>query len=231
MKAKGITKFAIVTGNDATAVLGATELKAAAASLGMTVTGIEEVPDTAVDATPQMQAALASNPDALAVNNYTPVIGPILAARAKLDPSIPLYGDAYFGAANIGALTPSLSRIFVVTFPFLAVGNAAEKSSSWKAFIAADRLYDPTPKISVYADITGYDALMAAAGGAAKAGAISGKALDTAIGQLTSTSQVPYFVGTWNLFTPKNHSWGLTASNYETIRAGHWSNGLIVPGA
>jgi ABC-type branched-subunit amino acid transport system substrate-binding protein len=231
MKAKGITKFAIITGNDTTAVLGANELKAAAASLGMTVSDFEEVPDTSVDATSQMQAALASNPQALAVNNYTPVIGPILAARAKLDPGIPLYGDAYFGAANIGALTPSLSRIFVVTFPFLAVGNAAEKTASWKTFIAADRIYDPTPKISVYADITGYDAVMTAAAGATKAGTIAGKTVATAIGSLTSTSDVPYFVGSWNLFKPKYHAWGITPTGYETIRAGHWSNGLIVPGS
>ena len=233
MKAKGITKFAIITGSDATATLGASELQHAAQSLGMTVTATEFVPDTSVDATSQMQAALASHPQALAENNYTPVIGPVLAARQKLDPSIPLYGDAYFGAANIGALTSSAAaraHTYIVTFPFLALGNPAEKSKAWKTFIAVDRSLNPKPLISVYADITGYDAVMAAAAGAVRAGTIYGPKVSKAIGQLTSTSQVPYFVGSWNLFTPNDHAWHMTPANYATVRAGQWVNGLIQPG-
>jgi branched-chain amino acid transport system substrate-binding protein len=230
MKAKGITKFAIVTG--ASGTLGAQELQAAAKANGMTVTSTNIVPDTAVDATAQFQAALASHPQAIAMTNYTPAIGPILSARAKLSPSIPVYGDAYVGADNLAMLTKGagLKNIYVVTFPFLALGNAAENTPAWKTFIAADRKYDPKPLISVYADITGYDLVMAAAAGAQKAGTISGSAVDTAIGNLTSSSDVPGFVGDFSLFTPNDHAWHLTPSNYESIPAGPWSGGLIQSG-
>ena len=227
MKAKGITKFAIVTG--ASGTLGAQELQSAAKSNGMTVTSTNIVPDTAVDATSQFQAAIASHPQAIAMTNYTPAIGPILSARAKLDPTIPVYGDAYVGADNLAMLTSAsgLKNIYVVTFPFLAVGNPAENTPEWKAFITADRKYNPKPLISVYADITGFDDVMAAAAGAAKAGTISGTGVDTAIGNLANTSDVPGFVGNFSLYTPNDHSWHLTPSNYQTIAAGPWSGGLI----
>ncbi|HTX07809.1 MAG TPA: ABC transporter substrate-binding protein [Solirubrobacteraceae bacterium] len=232
MKAKGITRFAIVTGNDTTAVLGAQALQAAAKSAGMTVTATEEVPDTAVDATPQVSAAVASHPQAIAVNNYTPVIGPILKARTTLGSALPLYGDAYFGAANIGLLTTKAERagVNIVTFPFLVVGNPAQNAASWKTFIAADQKYNPKPLISVYADVTGYDDAMAIAAGVTKTGDVSGPALATALGNITSSSQVPNFVGTFPLFTPTVHAWGLAASNYTTVAAGLWKGGLIVPG-
>jgi branched-chain amino acid transport system substrate-binding protein len=231
MKAKGITKFAIVTGDGGT--LGAQELQAAAKTNGMTVTSTNIVPDTAVDATPQFQAAIASHPQAIAITNYTPAIGPILSARAKLDPTIPVYGDSYVGADNLAMLTSAagLKHISIVTFPFLAIGNAAEDTPEWKTFIAADRIYNPKPLISVYADITGYDLLMAAAAGAEKAGTISGSAVSTAIGNLTSTSDVPGFVGDFSLFTPNDHAWHLTPSDYVSIPAGPWVGGLIKPGS
>jgi branched-chain amino acid transport system substrate-binding protein len=229
MKAKGVTKFAIVTGNDTSTQLGAKDLAAAAKSAGVTVTAVELVPDTAVDATPQMSAALATHPQAIAVTNYSPALGPVLKARATLDPTIPLYGDQYVGAANIAALTPNIKGIYIVTFPFLEFGNPAQNTPEWKAFIAADHITDPKPAISVYADITGYDIVMAAAGAVDKAGTVAGPAVVTAQGQISSSSQAPGFVGNFPLFTPTSHGWQLTPSDYQTLPAAPWKDGLLNP--
>lgn len=229
MKAKGITKFAIVTGNDTTSVLGEQALAAAAKSAGVTVTAVAEVPATAVDATTQMSTALASHPQAIAVNNYSPVLGPVLKARATLAPTMPLYGDQYFGAADIAALTTDLKGISIVTFPFLEDGNAAQDTPEWKAFAAADHIYDAKPLISVYADVTGYNEVMAAAGAVQKAGTVSGPAVVTAEGNISSASQAPGFVGNFPLFTPTVHAWVLKSSDYQALPAAPWKDGLLAP--
>lgn len=231
MKAKGITKFAIITGDDATGQLGAQELTDAAKSLGMSVTATELVPDTAVDATPQMQAAIASHPQAIASNNYTPVIGPILKARTKLGSTLPLYGDAYFSAANLALVSTKAERAGVVeqAFPFLVRGTAAEKSPSWLAFVKYDSTYDPKPLISLYADMTTWDALMQARAAAIKAGTISGPAVSSALGEIAATSAVPGFVGGKELYLPSSHAWQLTPADYSYYPAGVSPGGLLTP--
>ena len=233
MKSKGIDKFAIITGDDATGQMGAQELAAAAKTLGMTVTATEFIPDTSVDATPQMQAVLASHPQAIAANNYTPAIGPILVARSKLGSTLPLYGDAYFSAANLALVSTKPQRVGVIeqAFPFLVRGTPAEKAPSWLAFIKYDGKYDPKPLISRYADMTTWDALMEARAAAVKAGTVSGSAVSTALGNISVTSAVPGFVGGKELYLPASHAWQLTPADYSYFPAGSSPGGLLTPGS
>jgi ABC-type branched-subunit amino acid transport system substrate-binding protein len=232
MKQHGITKFAIITGGDATGQFGAQELQAAAKSLGMTVTATEFVPDTAVDATSQMQAALASNPQALAVNNYTPVIGPILKARTKLGSKLPLWGDAYFAAANLALISTAADRkgVMVEAFPFLVQGTAASKTAAFQTFLKYDTQVNPKPLISRYADMTGWDIVMMARAAAQKAGAITPSALPAALGNISSASEVRDFLGGKSLYSPTNHTWAIAPSDYDYVPAGTSPNGLIAPG-
>src|SRR5262249_3573008 len=232
MKAKGIKKFAIVTGDDATGQSGAQELQAAAKSLGLTVTGTEFVPDTAVDATSQVQAALASHPDAIAVNNYTPVIGPILKARTKLGSTVPLYGDAYFSAANLALNTAAADRkgVTAQAFPFLVHGTAAEKAATWQAFQRFDAKFNKKPLLSLYADMTTWDALMEARAAAVKAGTISGTSVPKALAAISAASEVPGFLGGKSLNSPDYHAWALTPADYHYAPAGISKGGIIYPG-
>lgn len=232
MNAKGYKKIAIITGDDATGKLGAQALAAAAKGLGMTVTTTQFVPDTSVDATSQMQAALASKPDALATTNFTPVIGPILKARTKLGAKIPLFGDAYFGAANLGLSTTKADRkgVWVTTFPFLVNGTDAQKAPDWQAFAKYVKKYDPNPKISLYAHLTGWDSVMMLRAAAEKANTISGPGVAKALENIGSASDVKQFLGPKLLYKPDAHIWDVQPSDYTTVPAGASSGGTINSG-
>jgi branched-chain amino acid transport system substrate-binding protein len=232
MKSKGITKFAIVTGDDATGQPGAQELQAAAKSLGMNVTSTQFVPDTAVDATSQVQAAIGSHPQAIAVNNFTPTIGPILKARTKLGSTLPLYGDAYFSALNLAAVSTTQDRTGVTSqaFPFLVHGTPAEKTPSWVAFQKFDAKFNPKPLLSLYADMTTWDGLMEARAAAIKAGTISGAAVPQALAGITTASDVQGFLGGKALNSPSYHAWALTPEDYFYAPAGISKAGIIYPG-
>jgi branched-chain amino acid transport system substrate-binding protein len=232
MKAKGITKFAIITGDDATGKLGAEALTNAAKQLGMTVTSKQFVPDTSVDATSQMQAAIASKPQALASNTFTPVIGPILKARTKLGVKLPLWGDAYFSAANLGAMTTKADRegVWLTTFPFLVDGTEAQKSPEWQAFATRVKKYDPEPKISLYAHLSGWDVVMMMRAAAKKANAITGSAVQQALENISQSSQVQGFVGPKLLYKPDAHIWDVQPNDYTSVPAGASSGGIIQSG-
>jgi ABC-type branched-subunit amino acid transport system substrate-binding protein len=232
MKNHGVSKFAIVTGDDATGQTGAQELQAAAKALGMTVTATEFVPDTAVDATSQFQAALATHPDAIAVNNFTPAIGPILKARTKLGATVPVYGDAYFSALNLAAVTTPQDRKGVIeeAFPFLVHGTSAQQTATWQAFEKFDAQFDPKPLLSLYADMTSWDALMEARAAAVKAGTISGSSVPQALAGISAASSVPGFLGGTQLNSPSYHAWVLTPGDYTYPNAGISKGGIIYPG-
>ena len=232
MKSKGITRFAIVTGDDATGQTGAKDLQAAAKSAGLTVTATEFVPDAAVDATSQVQGALASHPQALAVNNFTPVIGAILKARSKLGSTLPLYGDVYFSVFNFGLITTPAERKGVTfeTYPFMVSGTPVQATPAWKAFQKLVLSLDPKPALSLYAPVTLWDALMEARAAAVKAGTITGSAAVTALAGITSASQVPGFFGPSQVTSPNVHAWSVSQSDWDFVPAGVQKQGIISPG-
>jgi branched-chain amino acid transport system substrate-binding protein len=233
MKAKGITKFSIITGDDVSGHEGAEELAKAAKDLGMTVAAQVFVSDKAVDATPQMQQALSPKPQALAVTAFTPAAGPILKARTKLGATIPLYGDAFFSAANLGLMTTAKDRKGVVlqSFPFLVRGTEAQKSPEWQAFATQIAKHDPKPKLSLYAHMTAWDALMSARAAAQKAGSSDATANAKALEGLASSSAVKSFLGGKELYSKTSHFWNLKPSDYIYSPAGPSPGGIISPGS
>jgi branched-chain amino acid transport system substrate-binding protein len=233
LKADAIKKIGIITGDDTSGQNAAAALKKAATAAGISVTSTVFVPDTAVDATPQMQKVLASHPDAIASGAYTAATPAIVKARAKLALNVPLYGDAFFSAANLGAIAKpaELKGIKVQSFPFLVKGNAAQQTPEYTAFATAMAKLQPHPPISLIAGIVAYNALMVTRGAANKAHSIDGAALAKAMPGVSVASQVPGFVGakTTGIFSPSQHILRVTGSNFVFVKAGPQVDGILNP--
>jgi branched-chain amino acid transport system substrate-binding protein len=232
LKKKGLTKAAIVTGDTVSGHAEAEARQSVAKKVGVTITSTTYVPAGSVDATPQVQKALASKPQALTIAGFTPAVAPILAARAKLGSKLPVYMDAYASAADLGASTSKAARAGVMaqSYPHIVKGSPAEKTADWQAFEQAIRKYDPTPKISLIADLVTYDSVMMARAAAKKANAISGDAVAKALGTISTASEVPGFMAGQRLYSPTNHYWAGLPSDYVFSPAGKFVGGLIDPG-
>jgi branched-chain amino acid transport system substrate-binding protein len=232
MKSKGIAKFAIVQGDTVTGRLAAGILEKAAKQAGLSVTTTVFVPVGAVDATPQVLKAKASHPDAVAITGFTPANGPIIAARAKLGWNAPVYGDVYFSAANLAAIAKpkQLKGITLEAYPWMVKGNAATETPEFKAFWSTVLAMDPHPLLSDIAPLVSYQAVVLARAAAEKAKAIDGKALAAAMNNVSSSSQVPGFVGPPKLYTPNSHVFGTAPSDFTFVPAGPTVDGILVPG-
>jgi len=233
MKAKGIKRFAIVQGDNVTGRLAAGILAKAATAAGLSVTTTVFVPVGAVDATPQVLKAQATHPDAIAITGFTPANGPIIAARAKLGWNVPVYGDVYFSAANLGAIAKpkALKGITLEAYPWMVKGNAATQTPAFKAFWSTVLRAVPHPVLSDIAPLVSYQAMMLARAAAQKAKSVDGKAMATAMGGVSSSSQVPGFIGPPKLYTPSNHTFGTAPSDFTFVRAGPTVDGILVPGS
>jgi branched-chain amino acid transport system substrate-binding protein len=232
LKSQGITKLAIVTGDDVSGHEEAAARVAAAKKAGVSVVAQEFVPDTAVDATPQVQKALAAHPQALSIAGFVPPIPAIISAVYKLAPSMKIYEDPFASAFPLSAATTPAQRKLLVTenFPFLVKGTPEEKSAVWQTFLKNDKVYDPAPPLNLSADEVAYDSVMMAAAAAKKAGTISGGAVPTALGHIYDATSVPGFAGGKHLYTPTNHDWAIEPSDYGFAPGGKFVGGLLVPG-
>jgi branched-chain amino acid transport system substrate-binding protein len=233
MKADGVKKIGIIAGDDPSGHNAVAALQKAAATAGIKVTTTVLVPDTAVDATPQMQKVLASHPDAIASGAFSTATPAIVKARAKLAVSTPLYGDAFFSAANLGAIAkpPELKGIKVQSFPYLVAGNAAQQTPEYKAFAAQMAKLQPHPPISLIAGIVAYNALMVTRGAANKAKSVDGATLAKTLSSISNASEVPGFVGAKDtgIFTPTQHILQVTGKNFIFVKAGPQVDGILHP--
>jgi ABC-type branched-subunit amino acid transport system substrate-binding protein len=235
LKSKGITKAAFISGDDSSGQGAQAAFAAAAKSAGITVTASVLVPDTAVDAKPQLQQALASNPQVLVTGAYTLALPTLLAARAALGSTVPYYLDSFAGSFPLEAVfkqSSQLAGITVEQFPYLVKGAPAQRSAWFKTFIGAFGKLQPHPVINVIAGVVSYNALMVARAAAVKAGSISGPAMVKALDHIATASQVPDFVGgpSTGIFSPTNHQLAVKPANYGFYRAGSTLDGVLVPG-
>jgi ABC-type branched-subunit amino acid transport system substrate-binding protein len=232
MKKDGITKFAIVCGNDASGQGGAKALQSSAKAHGLTVTKTVFVPDDAPDATPQVQQAVSSGPQAIAVAAYTPADGPILKARTKLNVTLPVYGDAFFADVNFSAVvTPAdLKGVVLENFPWLVKGDPATTTAGWRAFHAAFGKLEPHPPVTLAAPIVSYDAVLLARAAALRAKSVDGAALAKAMPHVSLASQVPGWIGGKKIYLPASHVLLVEASDLKFYKAGGQVDGLLVPG-
>lgn len=221
-----------MTGDDPTGHLEAAARIAAAKQVGVQVVAEDFVPDKAVDATPQVQAALSAHPQAITLAGFTPAIPSIIGAVYKLDPAMPIYADPFASAFPLAAATTAAERKLVTAenFPFLISGNPGQRQPAWTTFQKNVAVFDPDPPLNLSADMDAYDSLMMARAASVKAGTITGSALPNALGRVHDASSVPGFVGGRYLYTPSNHDWAVQPTDYAFSAAGKFVKGVLVPG-
>ena len=225
----GISSVAVMFGENVPE--GAERLEEAAEEVGIEVSASVGVPATATDAVPQLQQAMDSDPEAIAISGFSPALVPILKARSTLGLDIPVYLDPFAGAANLGPSTTPEDRsgVIIETFPFLVEGDPAQDDEDWQAFEAGVAEYLPEPLLSLYAPLIAWDAVMMARASAESAGTISGQEVADALGQISDAEDIPGFVGGEGLYTPDDHMWQLEPADYGFYPAGPLVGGLLVP--
>jgi len=232
MKKDGITKFAIVCGDDGSGRDGATNLQAAAKRHGLKVTATIFVPDTSADATAQVQQAIGTNPQAFAVAGYTPADPQILKARTKLGSTLPLYGDAFFSDFNFSQVTTAadLQGVVVQDYPFLVKGDPVTKTKAWRNFFGTFTKYEKHPVVTLGATLVAYESVLLARAAAIEAKSTDGAALAQAMPKIQHASQVPDWVGPKAIFSPTNHILRAAAGDLKFYKAGSQVDGLLAPG-
>ena len=180
----GISNVAVMFGENVPE--GAERLEEAADEVGIEVSASVGVPAAATDAIPQLQQAMDSDPEAIAISGFSPALVPILKARTTLGLDVPVYLDPFAGAANLGPSTTAEDRagVIIETFPFLVDGDPAQDDADWQAFEAGVAEYLPQPLLSLYAPLIAWDAVMMARAAAESAGTISGQEVADALGQI-----------------------------------------------
>jgi len=232
MKSKGIKRFAILSGDDTTGHQGATALQASASKYGLTVTATVFVPDTAADATAQLQQAQASNPQAFAMSGFTPAIPATIKARSKLGlTSIPVYADWLVGSFNFGSFSTVDDRknVFFQESPYFVQGTPQNKSATFQAFMKQYYAYDSAPALMLDAPYVAWDALMMARGAAIKAKSIDGNAMAKALAKVSNSSQIPGFIGGKGLYGGKSRFQNWKPSDFIFVNAGVQVKGILVP--
>jgi branched-chain amino acid transport system substrate-binding protein len=233
MKQKGIKRIAILAGDNTTGKLASKVLADAARTAGLTVTANVLVPIAAADATPQLLKAKATSPQAIAMTGFTPANGPIIKARAKLGWKVPVYGDKYMGAANLGLVaSPSdMKGITVQADPWSVKGNPATRSQSFDKFYSGVRQFQPHPPLNIVANLVSYNAAMLARYAAVKSQSFDAAKMAQALADTPSSSSVPGFIGPQDLYTPTRHALLPKTDEFTYANAGPTVDGLIVPGA
>lgn len=228
LAAKGYKSVGLVTQNDERGNEMAAALKDQLTAKGISLTSAL-VPDTAVDATPQLQQIQAASPDALVIDAFVPVASAILKARVKLAMSIPAYGTQALSGQDLSSVggASDFAGISLHTMSFDVQGTPVDKTPAFTAFLksalsAADGTL--TQAISVYE--CAYDDVMLAAAAARTAKSTDGAAMAEAAEHLTTT-QAPYYVGPLG-FSPTSHYPDFT--NYWVYTSfGPTVNGQLAP--
>jgi branched-chain amino acid transport system substrate-binding protein len=231
MKKDNVSSFGIIEGDDATGHGGASALQDAAKQFGLKVTGTVFVPDTAVDATAQVQQLRASNPQAIAIVGFTPANPPVFAARSKLGWNVPVYLDPSAAAVNLGSFTTAAERkgLKLGGFPYFVKGSPAASTPAYKSFLTNIYKFEPHPPISMLGSMVTWDVLMLARAAAEKSHSIDGPAMVAAMNHITNSSQVPGYVGGTRLYSPTSHIWQWRPSDYTFLPPGVLVNGELVP--
>jgi branched-chain amino acid transport system substrate-binding protein len=231
MKQRGIRKFAIVNAATTSGEASAYALQRAAKSYGLTVTTTVLVPAGTASATPQLQQAQASGPQAVAIGANTTETGPILQARYTLGWTVPVYGDAAMAATDFSTIvsTPAaLKGVTVQTFPFLVKGNAATTTPQYKKFLSLIYKVDPNPPASMYEATSSWDEVMVARAAAELAKSIQPAKVAKAVSNLGTATRVPDWIGAPQVFPSGSHEPVLSPGSFTYVPAAPQVKGLVV---
>ncbi len=231
---KKVKSFAIIAPDNASGRACSPALAGAARKhkKQITLTKTVLVPPTVADATPQVQSAMASNPQAIvhcALGNLA-----ALRARKKLGLNIPVYTDWLFNTGSLNSLTAEeRSGVTVQGWPFMFKGNKATKTKAFSAFAAEfNKEFGPgAVPLAIPAAVTAWNTLMLARAAAKQAKSIDGAKMAKAMPKLTKISKVPGFFGVKTLYTKHSHNPKGDPTSWIFQKAGTTgTDGYVVPG-
>jgi branched-chain amino acid transport system substrate-binding protein len=230
---KGFKKVAIVSSDDELGQSGASALQAALQAGGASAS-VELVPDTSVDATPQLEALKAANPDVLVIDNFGPSAAAVLKARAELGWTIPTYGSENLAADNLSQIaTPAeLKGVTILCLTYGVIGNPAQQTTAFKTFYqGATALNGGQFTFGINDEIVGWDDVIVAAAAANKAHSTNAAAMQAAAQSLT-TADAPLWVGPVPIgYSATNHYPVYGASVWVYVPAGGTLDGSVKPGS
>ena len=230
---KGFKKVAIVGADDQLGESGTTALKSALQAKGVSVS-LELVPDTSVDATPQLEALKADNPDVLVMDNFGPSAAAVIKARTELGWSIPTYGSENVAADNLSQIaTPAeIKGIILECLAWGVIGNPAQQTTAFKTFFkAVTALNGGKFTFGIEDEIVGWDNVVTAAAAANKAHSTNAAAMQAAAESLTA-ADAPLWVGPVPIgYDATNHYPDFAPADWVYVPAGPTVNGSIQPGS
>jgi branched-chain amino acid transport system substrate-binding protein len=228
---KGFKKVAIVSSDDELGQSGASALQAALQAGGVSAS-VELVPDTSVDATPQLEALKAANPDVLVIDNFGPSAAAVLKARAELGWTIPTYGSENLAADNLSQIaTPAeLKGITILCLTYGVIGNPAQQTTAFKTFYqGVTALNGGQFTFGINDEIVGWDDVIVAAAAANKAHSTNAAAMQAAAESLT-TADAPLWLGPVPIgYSATNHYPVYGPSVWVYVPAGGTLDGSVKP--
>jgi ABC-type branched-subunit amino acid transport system substrate-binding protein len=209
---KGYKSVAVIDNDNARGQSSVASFKSVFSAKGMSVTSVL-VPTTSVDATAQVQQAVASKPDVLLIDAFGPGTAGIVSARAKLGVTIPTYGSQGFTAQDLTTLGPA-SSLQGIKLQALAVGvkgSAPTKTKAFDTFSAALAAQTSKLTFNINNYIVAYNDVILAATAAKLANSNDPAKMQAAVEKMTA-DQAPLYVGPLG-YSATNH-YPVTGSEY-----------------
>lgn len=230
----GIGSISLVAGDSTTGRNATETMKSEAEAAGIKVNDVVLVPETASDATPQMQKVASSGPEAIVMSGFTPATGPVIAARTKLGlTEVPTYCDSFCAAAPFQTFTKPKDRenLFLQAHPWLVNGNPAQDSPEFQDFLTEVRKLNAEPPLPYNVQAVGYNDIILARAAADAADSIEGPKMVEALKSLSDKSDAAGWFQTEKIYTPESRFIEATGEDFVYSPAGVWDKGLLQPGA
>jgi branched-chain amino acid transport system substrate-binding protein len=227
----GYKKVGVITTDDTAGHALYQAEEAAYQSKGIS-SSVAYVSQSATSATSQMLQVLASHPDALLLDTYGAAAVPVMAAKAELDPKIPVYGSQYLTANNLAQIAPASSY---AGMKLQSIGLAVQGATVTKttAFTAMQNalLKETGGKLTftIYTYTVAYDAVIVAATAAKLTNGMNSEKMAAAVVNATA-AQMPLFVGPVN-YSSTDHDPTFGPDYWSFVNYGPIDNGMLVPGS
>ena len=227
-QSKGYKKVAVIDSDDARGQGALASYKKVFASKGFQVNTVA-VPDTSVDATPQVQQLMADKPDVLLVNNFAPTASAVVKAVNKLGLSIPIYGSQTFAANDIGALggAAAIKGWQLQALALAVKGTPITKGSAFQTFMNQLKKQGTKITFTINNYVVAYNDVILAATAAKIADSTDPDKMKAAAESLTP-AKAPLYVGPLG-FSATSHQPATTSQYWVYTTYGSLTDGQIVP--
>lgn len=225
---KGYKKVAVIDSDDARGQAALASYKKVFAEKGFTVS-TAAVPDTSVDATPQVQQLMSDNPDVLLVNNFAPTATAVVKAVNKLGLHIPVYGSQTFAANDIGSLggASAIEGWQLQALALAVKGTPITKTSAFQTFMNQLKKQGTKITFTINNYVVAYNDVILAATAAKLANSTDPDKMKAAAESLTP-AKAPLYVGPLG-FSATSHQPKTTSQYWVYTTYGSLDNGQIVP--